>query len=72
MTTLSFHHEIYSAIAIDEACSAFASIAKLERTDAMPYYTVVINDDETAGAIADEFSNYFLGLTVDERRGGGA
>jgi hypothetical protein len=72
MRTLRFHHEIYSAEAIEEALRAFEAHAELSHRQEAPYFEVTLTAKSAAdeAALAGELSNYVLALTVEEKRAG--
>ncbi len=74
MRTLRFHHDLYSARAIEEACESFENHAKITVRQELPYFelelTALGSADEAV--LAGEFGNFALALTAEEKRGGAA
>jgi hypothetical protein len=70
--SLRFHHEIYSAQALEATVEVFGEVADIESTQKMPYFEVALTakDDADEDEVAGEFGNYALALTIEEKRGG--
>ena len=69
---MRFHYELYSSKAIETACEIFHECGTFSREEDAPYYmiSVVPSADEDPDEIVREFTNYVLGLTIEERRAG--
>ena len=65
MKTLKFNHHIYKKEAINDAVLAYFHLAKFTVKDDRSYIKVKIEkiDPTAEDMIADEFSNYVLGIT---------
>jgi len=65
MPVLKFNTRIYKKEAIQETISAYSSLAKFKIKDAKDYTEVKIDhiESEFKNVLADEFSNYVLGMT---------
>ncbi|MFW6369072.1 MAG: HxsD-like protein [Myxococcota bacterium] len=68
---MKLHHDLYSTMALEEACKAFAGHASIETRQEKPYFELSVT--ATSGADEDELvgelANYILALTVEEKRG---
>ena len=62
---LKFNTSVYKKRAIQEAISAYSTLAEFSTSRAKRYTKVKINkvSFDVGGSIADEFANYVLGLT---------
>ena len=71
MIELRFHRELYDGKAVDEALKTFDRFATLEQVDDASHWVVRVTakDASREQKIADEISNFALGLTI---RAGGA
>lgn len=70
MIELSYAADLYSGFAIDSAVKVYSDYASFELEKTSGAYTVRLKatgefDEQT---IADEFSNYALGATIEERQ----
>ena len=71
--TLRFHYGLYSGQAVEQTCAAFGVCADVEFSQEEPHYIVALTspkDGADLNEIADEFGNFALGLTIEERRAG--
>jgi hypothetical protein len=68
MTRLTFNKELYATAAIAEAVAAFEPHAQLSRSETDTEWHVDVQADADETLIADEFSNFALGVTI-ERNG---
>lgn len=62
---LKFNTKIYKKKAIQEAISAYSSLAKFKVEDVKDYINIHMKDIDSSvkDVIADEFANYALGMT---------
>lgn len=65
MSQIRFNTKIYKKKTIQEAISAYSHLAKFKVEDNKDYIRVKIEkiDPEFKDILADEFSNYVLGMT---------
>jgi hypothetical protein len=70
MPVLKFNSKIYKKEAIQETISAYSSLAKFRIKVAKDYIEVKIDHIATGfkDVLADEFSNYVLGMTKNAPR----
>jgi len=70
--TLAFHYDLYSSKALGETCVVFDDYTDIERSERAPYFLVKLSSkgDGDFSEIVRSFSNYVLGLTIEERRSG--
>ncbi|MFW5878770.1 MAG: HxsD-like protein [Myxococcota bacterium] len=71
MRALKLHHDLYSSMAVEEACNAFAGHASIESRQEKPYFELSISatDGADEDELVGELANYILALTVEEKRG---
>ena len=64
MPLLKFNTKIYKKEAVREAVSAYSSLAKIKIEETKDYIEIRIDhiDCKFKGLLADEFSNYALGM----------
>ncbi len=72
MRHLRFHHQAYSAAALETTAEVFDEVAEIASTQKMPYFEIALTakDDADEDEVAGEFGNYALALTIEEKRGG--
>ncbi len=70
MIELSYRSDLYSGFAIDSAVKVYSGYARFELEKTPDAYTVKLTatGEFSDAAIADEFSNYVLGATIEERQ----
>ena len=68
-TEVRFHRELYRGESVDEAIKTYDRFATLGRNETPEHWVVTIeaSSPERERKIADELSNYALGLTIRER-----
>ncbi|MGZ3419694.1 MAG: HxsD-like protein [Polyangiales bacterium] len=66
MIELRFHRELYLGTAIDEAMKVFSAHAQFEQAEEPTHWVVRLTAKDAAREkrIANELSNYALGLTI--------
>jgi hypothetical protein len=69
MRELRFHRELYRGECVDEALKVFDRFARIERAEEDDYWVVRLEAGSEARErrIADELSNYALGLTIRQQ-----
>ncbi|MFK7987146.1 MAG: HxsD-like protein [Sandaracinaceae bacterium] len=69
MRELRFHRELYRGESVDEAIKIYDRFATLERAEEEAHWVVKVSSDSPARErrVADELSNYALGLTLTAR-----
>ena len=69
MTTLEFHRDLYSGVAVDAAVEAFREVAACELVEKPTHWVVMVTAlaDEDERSVVGELANYALGLTIEER-----
>lgn len=71
MIELRFNPDLYSGFAIDEATKIYADFAEFELEQELDAYIVRISSEEhDEQLLADEFSNFALGATIERRDAG--
>ncbi|MEB2312608.1 MAG: HxsD-like protein [Sorangiineae bacterium] len=72
MTELRFRADLYSGFAVDAAVKVYADYAKfeLEQKDGVYFVKLTSTGDADEAMIAEEFSNYALGTTIEQHRTG--
>lgn len=70
MIDLRFSSELYSGFAIDSAVKTYSGFAEfvLEREPEVFVVRLTALGEHSEPRIADEFSNYALGATIEERQ----
>ena len=71
MTEVSFHKELYEGEAVDEAAKTYDRFATLERVDETHRWLVRVTaaSPEREARIANELSNFALGITIERANG---
>lgn len=72
MIELRFNPELYASSAVEEAVSVYADFGSFHVDQQVDAYVVRIeapagDDAHSEQALADEFANYALGATVEQR-----
>ncbi len=70
MTTLEFHRDLYSGVAVDAAVEAFREVAACELVENSTHWVVIVRPvgaEEDERTVVGELANYALGLTIEER-----
>lgn len=69
MRELRFHRELYRGESVDEAIKIYDRFATLERAEEETHWVVRVSSDSAVRErrVADELSNYALGLTLTAR-----
>ena len=72
LRNLRLHFELYSRQAVTATCEVFAVCADIKSTENAPYFHLALTakDGADIDEITNEFGNYVLGLTIEERRSG--